>query len=412
MLSRYRVEGIRDTRQRVSRLLAALLVAAVLASAAPASAAVLDADYVGGVQVGASGSLRSSAPDLYIPAGVLETIDGRLLWARDADGRRAMASTTKIMTAVVVLENANLDDIVTVDKKAAAVGESSMGLVRGEKFKVRDLLKGVLIQSGNDAATLIAEHVGGSVEHFVEMMNAKAKALDLNNTHYANPHGLDAKGHYTSAADLTSLARYALRNPEFRAIVATYKTKVHSDLYTHSLTNHNTLLSMYKGAEGVKTGNTNDAGFSIVFAAKRGGIELVGAVMGAATPGGRAQQTKRLFDWGFKHYKLTQVVTDGERFGTVPVSDYMERVARAVAPETTSAAVFDLAGAVKQRVDLDESVRAPVKAGQEIGSLTIYQGQTVLKQVPLVADRDIPAPGFGQRIVFFFGKLWRGIFGS
>jgi len=397
---------------RLRHLVAAAVAATLLLTATPAAGAVLDADYVGSVQVGKKAELRAVAPDLYIPSGVLTTIDGRTLWARDPESQRAMASTTKIMTAVVVLENANLDDVVAVDKRAARVGESSMGLVNGEKFTVRDLLKGVLIQSGNDAATLVAEHVGGSVDNFVEMMNAKAAALDLKDTHYANPHGLDAKGHHTSADDLVSLARYAMRNPDFRAIVATYKTKVRSDLYTHSLTNHNSLLKSYRGAEGVKTGNTSDAGYCIVFAADRNGVELVGAVMGAATPGGRAQQTKKLFDWGFKHYKLTSLLDAGQRFGRVPVSDYMERTVGAISAEATSAAVFDLAGEVKQRIDLRKSVPAPVKAGETVGTLTIYQGKTVLRQVALVADKDIPAPSFGQRVVFFFGKLWRGIFGS
>lgn len=411
MRSRSRLLSTSPT-SRLRRTLVAALVAALLVFPSSAAAAVLDADYVGSVQVGKKAALRSEAPDLYIPSGLLATMDGTTLWARDPASERAMASTTKIMTAVVVLENADLDELVTVSRQAARVGESSMGLVTGEKFTVRELLRGVLIQSGNDAASLIAEHVGGSVDGFVEMMNDKAAALDLRDTHYANPHGLDAKDHHTSASDLVSLSRYAMRNPEFRSIVATYKTRVHSDLYTHTLTNHNTMLQSYRGAEGVKTGNTDDAGYCIVFAASRGGIELVGAVMGAATPGGREQQTKRLFNWGFKHYKMTRLVEQGARFGRVPVSDYMERTVGAVAAEETSAAVFDLAGEVKQRVDLYTDVPAPVAAGDTVGTLTVFQGKRVLKQVPLVADRDVPSPTAWQRVVFFFGKLWRGIFGG
>jgi hypothetical protein len=233
------------------RLVGATLLIALLLPVSGVHAAVLDGDVVGGVSVGAQGALRSAAPDLYIPSGQLSTIDGRELWARDMRARRAMASTTKMMTAVVVLENASLDDLVTVKRPASAVGESSMGLRSGETISVRDLLEGLLIQSGNDAAAALAQHVGGSVDGFVGMMNAKAKSLDLVNTRYLNPHGLDVPGHYTSAEDLTSLARYAMRDPEFRRIVGTFSTRIVTPKYTHQLTNHNLMLRIYRGASGL-----------------------------------------------------------------------------------------------------------------------------------------------------------------
>jgi D-alanyl-D-alanine carboxypeptidase (penicillin-binding protein 5/6) len=403
----------RSTLLTHTKALALLLTLVLLvAGATPARAAVLDADYVGGTKVSDSPALRSKAPDLYIPSGVLSTMDGRELWARDPESRRAMASTTKIMTAVVVLERANLNAMVTVDRTASKVGESAMGLVPGEKLTVGELLKGVLVQSGNDAATLIAEAVGGSTESFVQMMNSKAAQLDLINTAYVNPHGLDAKGHYTSAEDLTVLARYAMRSPVFRELVGTKQVKVRSDHYTHVLTSHNTMLKTYKGAEGIKTGWTDDAGYCIVVAAKRGDIELVGTVMGAASEGGRAQQAKRLLDWGFAHYRTTTVVTAGEALGRVRVSDYLERTVRAQAAETTAMPVFDLAGPVSRRVELQADVPAPVTKGDVLGTMTLYQGDAVLAQVPVVASADIPAPSVWQRVVFFFARIWRGTFGS
>lgn len=395
-----------------SILIAALVVPCLLVQAVPAGAAVLDNDYVGAVQVRSRESLRAAAPDLSMPSGVLSTMDGLELWARDPAARRAMASTTKIMTAVVVLERAGLDDVVTVDKRASTVGESAMGLVVGEQLTVGELLKGVLVQSGNDAATLIAEHVGGTVKDFVALMNQKAAALDLKDTHYANPHGLDQSGHYTSAADLTSLARYAMRNTVFRGIVGTYTVKVRSDRYTHVLTNHNGLLKTYKGAEGVKTGWTDDAGYCVVVAAKRNGIELVGTVMGTASDPDRARQAKKLLDWGFTHYRPTAVATAGESVGLVPVSDYLERMVGASVAQETTVPVFDLAGPVQRRVELLPDVPAPVRAGDRIGTLTVYQGKSILVQLPLVSDRDVPEPGIGMRGVFFFARIWRGIFGS
>jgi serine-type D-Ala-D-Ala carboxypeptidase (penicillin-binding protein 5/6) len=395
-----------------SVLSAVVAAACLLGPAVPAGAAVLDNDYVGAVQVSSSESLRGAAPDLSMPSGVLSTMDGRELWARDPAARRAMASTTKIMTAVVVLERAKLEEVVTVDRRASTVGESAMGLVVGERLTVGELLKGVLVQSGNDAATLIAEHVGGTVKDFVTLMNQKAAALDLKDTHYANPHGLDQFGHYTSAADLTSLARYAMRNTVFRGIVGTYTVKVRSDRYTHVLTNHNGLLKTYKGAEGVKTGWTNDAGYCVVVAAKRNGIEIIGTVMGTANELDRARQAKKLLDWGFTHYRSTQVAAAGEPVGMVPVSDYLERMVGVKVAQEATVPVFDLAGAVQRRVELSPSVPAPVKAGDRVGTLTVYQGKSILVQLPLVSDRDVPEPGIGMRVLFFFARIWRGIFGS
>ena len=397
--------------RRTAVLTAVLVSALLLAGAGPASAAVLDADYIGRTQVGDAPALRSKAPDLYIPSGVLMTMDGRELWARNPESRRAMASTTKIMTAIVVLEKADLNRIVTVDKVASAVGQSTMGLVAGERIPLGELLKGVLVQSGNDAATLAAETVGGSVESFVAMMNAKAAQLDLVNTHYVNPHGLDAKGHYTSAEDLTALARYAMRSPVFRQIVGTYTVKVRSDRYTHVLTNHNSLLKSYKGTEGVKTGWTDNAGYCVVFAVKRGNIEFVGTVMGAANEVGRAQQATKLMDWGFAHYETTTIVQGGEALGRVPVSDYLDRTVGAQTAETTSMPVFDLAGPVQRRIELKANVPAPISKGDVIGTMTLYQGDTVLTQVPVVASSDVPSPSIGQRIVFFFARIWRAVFG-
>ena len=397
--------------RRIASILAgaALVVSAGALAPQRVHAAVMDNDMIGGVKVGKGAAMRSKAPDLSIPSGILMTMDGRVLWARDPNARRAMASTTKIMTAVVALEKAGIEGTVTVDKTAAMVGQSSMGLVQGETFTMGELLKGVLVQSGNDAATLVAEHVGGTVDAFVAMMNAKAAALDLTNTHYANPHGLDQAGHYTSAADLAALARYAMRIPVFREIVGTYKVKVRSDRYTHVLQSHNDLLKSYPGAEGIKTGWTDDAGYCVAAAAKRGDIELLGVIMGAASEGDRSKQAKRLLDWGFSHYKPVEVTTAGRSYGTVPVSDYVDIGVTAVSAETTSLPVLDVTGPIQTTVELLASVRAPVKAGDRIGTLNVYQGSAMLTQLPLTADRDVRAPNALEVVGIFFIRLWNGI---
>lgn len=397
-------------RYAAALLLSALCACAVVPRAA--SAAVLDGDFIDGVKVGTRPDYREIGPDLYIPAGQLSTIDGRELWSRDSEARHAMASTTKIMTAVVVLEHAGLDEVVSVGRTETTVGESGMRLRAGERLTVRELLEGLLIQSGNDAGVALAIHVGGSVDGFVRMMNEKAVQLDLANTHYMNPHGLDAAEHFTSAQDLTALTRYAMQKPEFRRIVAIYETNVVTEKYTHKLKSHNLMLKQYEGAKGVKTGWTNDAGYCIVVAAERGDIELVGTVLGAASEQGRFGQATRLMDWGFRHYQMADVVREGTRTGNVRVTEYVERTVPTVAAETTRAPVFAPAGPVKTRIDLPETVDAPVERGQRIGTITAYQGDRMLAQVPLVADKDIPEPTVWQKIGFFFTRIWKGIFGT
>lgn len=399
-------------QRAATSLLAALVALAVLSGPAPARAAVLDGDFVGGVTVGSDTTLRDQAIDVYIPAGVLQTSDGRELWARAPEDHRAMASTTKIMTAVIVLERANLDEIVTVGTVDLRPDESSMGLRKGERVTIRDLLEGMLIASGNDAANQLAVTVGGDTSSFVKLMNEKAKALDLVNTHYADAEGLDAPDHYTSAEDLTSLARYAMRFPEFRRIVSTPKAIVRSDLYTHVLKSTDLMLGQPGGFEGVKTGNTKNAGYCFVAAVKRGDVELYATILGAATETGRFGQALKVVEWGFAHYRPTQIATAGDHLGRIRVSDYIERTVAVETAETTSVPVFDIDGPVRRRVQLSADVPAPVKRGQRVGTVTLYQGDKLLAQVPAVASADIPVPTFGQRVTFFFVRIWNWIIGK
>jgi D-alanyl-D-alanine carboxypeptidase (penicillin-binding protein 5/6) len=409
MLVRFRSPLVRHA---AASMLAVLVGLTVLVGPASARAAVLDGDYVNNVLVGTDPSLRSQAIDVYIPAGVLETADGRELWARAPQDHRAMASTTKIMTAVIVLERADLDQIVTVGTVDLRPDESSMGLRKGERVTIRDLLEGMLIASGNDAATALAQAVAGDVPSFVKLMNDKATALDLVNTHYVDPEGLDAPGHYTSAEDLASLARYAMTFPEFRRIVSTPKAIVRSDKYTHVLKSTDMLLGHYDGVEGVKTGNTAQAGYCFVAAVKRGDLELYATIMGAATETGRFQQAQKVLDWGFLHYKPTQIARAGDHLGRIRVSDYIERTVAVETGETTSVPVFDIAGPVQRRVQISAQVAAPVKRGERVGTVTLFQGGQMLAQVPAVASSDIPVPTFGQRVAFFFIRIWNWVIGK
>jgi serine-type D-Ala-D-Ala carboxypeptidase (penicillin-binding protein 5/6) len=353
-----------------------------------------------------------SAPPVSAPAGLLVTADGRVLWSRNADQRRAMASTTKIMTAVLVLERANLTDVVTVPKSAHAVAQSTVNLTPGESLTVEQLLQIMLVESANDAAYTLAEHVGGSVDGFVRMMNEKAASLGLRNTHYANPHGLDVPGHYSSANDLAALARYAMRKPVFRSTVALRSVMVpgpHGERRVFPGTDQ--LLGKYPGMEGIKTGMTNQAGYCLVSAAKRGPVEIYGVILGTKSEQARFDQTRRLLDWAFAHYRLLPVIQPVTRVGTIPVSDWLDKDIVARVADTTSTALFDLAGPVQRRYELRPSVRAPVRAGDVVGVVTAYQGSSVLATLPVVASADMAGPGFWERARIWWVRSWQGMFG-
>lgn len=222
------------------------------------------------------------APPVSATAAYLVDMDtGKVLFKKNANARRAMASTTKITTAILTLMHSHLSDEVTASKAAATVGESTMSLRAGEQMPVRDLLYGLMLNSGNDAAVALAEHVGGTQKHFVAMMNALAHSLHMTNTHYVTPHGLDANGHYTSAHDLATVALFAMRNPTFRRIVSTEyfhipKGKHHKE---HWLGNINKALYWYPGANGVKPGQTDRAGLCLVVSAHRNGHNVLAVVL-------------------------------------------------------------------------------------------------------------------------------------
>jgi len=346
-------------------------------------------------------------------AGELLTMDGRVLWSRQADARRAMASITKIMTAVVVLENADLAARATIDTASASVGESTSYIRPGDTLTVRELLEAMLVVSGNDAAFALASHTSTSVAGFVAMMNAKAAQLGLKGTHFANPHGLDAKDHYTTADDLAALTRYAMKNPTFRTIVAKDTVTLTSkDGTKRTLKSTDLLLDSYPGAEGVKTGWTDKAGHSVVSAARRSAVELVSIVLGTVSDAARFRQARKLLDWGFKHYAPATLATAGTPAGSVPVSDYLDKAVPVMVGVTTSTPVFDLAGPLSRRYETASQVSAPVSKGQLLGVVLVSQGGKTLARVPVVAASAVAAPGPWEAFTIWTTRLWRGVFGG
>ena len=226
-----------------------------------------------------------------------------VIYGKEENTRRKMASTTKIMTCMVVLEKGELTDTVIVSKKAAGTGGSRVGLKTGDKVSVQDLLYGLMLCSGNDAAVALAEHVGGSVEGFADLMNEKARQLNLSNTHFVTPHGLDNEEHYTTAYELAIMADYALKNNNFSSIVGTKNITININGNPRNLSNTNELLGSFEGIYGVKTGFTNGANRCLVTSCKREKLDIITIVLGADTKKFRTQDSVKLINYAMNIYK-------------------------------------------------------------------------------------------------------------
>lgn len=385
----------------------------ILGLTTPASGVVRPTDTVGDVAVAdLSVEPAAKAPSLDAAAGVLVTADGRVLWSRTPDEERAMASTTKIMTAILALENAGLDEPILVSQRAATIGEAAARLKPGATYPLSMLLEAMLVKSGNDASIAVAEHIGGSVDGFVTMMNDKARQLGLEHTSFANPHGLDAPGHYTSARDLGTLARYAMSNDEFRRMVVLGEIVVDGDAGAQEFENSNLLIGTLEGATGVKTGWTSRAGYCLVASAERRGIELFAVVLGTKDEMERFQEAGLLLEWGFVHYAERRLAETGEVLAVVPVADYLDLTIDAVVGIPATLPVFDLAGEVTRTVSVPETVDAPIARGDRLGTLSLVQGERLIAQVPLIAVTDVRRPTLPERFWIALVRAWRSLFGT
>ena len=351
---------------------------------------------------------RAAAPavdaDAYI---VVDPATGETLAERAPDRGLPMASTTKIMTALVVLETADLEQVVTVPAEAA-IGGSSGGLVAGERLRVGDLVTALLVPSGNDAAVTLAEGVAGSHEAFVARMNRRARELGLTSTRFANPHGLDAQGHRASVRDLVTLARVAMRNPVFRETVSQRRATIPgpNGAGTRTYVSENSLLDTDPDVDGVKTGMTDGAGFALVAHARRRPTapELYAALIGSPSEAARARDGERLLELGRAGYAPATLIAEGAVFGRVPVDD---RPGTAVAYRAAAPLVapLRLGQPVTETVSAPPEIEAPVVEGQVIGSVTLRQGERVLGRRDLVAAEGAGEPGVWDRVRAGFEAL-------
>ncbi len=333
-------------------------------------------------------------------AVLLDAQTGRLLYEKEPDRRALIASTTKIMTALIVCEQCNVLDRMRIPKEAVGIEGSSMYLKEGEVLTLQDLLYGLMLHSGNDAAVALAIYCGGTVEGFAGLMNDKARQLGMTGTHFSNPNGLDAPDHYSTARDMAVLAAYAMKNPIFRQTVSTKTVTVGS----RSLRNHNKLLWQLDGAEGVKTGYTKAAGRILVSSATRQGRRLIAVTMN--DPNDWADH-KALLEEGFSRYQVRKIVSAGDCLGTVEVAGGQSKTVELLALEDFS---YALASEERPTVRISGPgfVYAPVAQGQSAGVAHIVLGDAPVGKVPLIYGQTVELEPEKEKPVPFWKKWFGG----
>ena len=323
------------------------------------------------------------APDNSAGSAVLiEAGSGKVLYGKNEHARSRIASTTKIMTALVILETCPLDEQVTIEAAWTGIEGSSMGLAAGATYTVEQLLYGMMLASGNDAATALACHAAGSIERFAAQMNARAEQLGMADSHFANPHGLDADGHYSTAYDMALLASAAMENDSFRTIVATKEMRVGDRM----LKNHNRLLWSCEGVIGVKTGYTKQAGRSLVSCAERDGMRLICVTLGDPNDW---DDHAALYDWAEQAYDGNLVLDATQPVATLPVISGV-RGEVAVYPAQSVTLVAEADSQTEVRLELPKFVYASVMQGQRAGTASVYQDGALHESVPLVFAEDVP----------------------
>ncbi len=336
---------------------------------------------------------------------VVEGNSKRVLFQKNANQKLPMASTTKIMTAITAIENCkDLNEKFEVSKKAVGVPGTSLYLREGDIYSVRDLLYALMLISGNDASVAIAERVGGSTSEFITMMNDLAKKIGVKNTHFANTHGLDADGHYTTAYDLAIITSYALENPIFQEIVSTKNTKIvnKKDDTNRYLKNKNKLLFTLENCVGVKTGYTDDAGRCLVSAVDKDGMKLVCVVLNC---GPMFEESAALLKECLNKYKMCNITELYEYDRTVAVEKGAKKFAKI---GTKNEFFYPLNEKeiknLKFIYDYQKTVYAPLKSGSEIGQIQTFLGNNLLFSEKIYTIEDIKPKSVLQRMKDFFGE--------
>jgi len=318
---------------------------------------------------------------------VIDRLTGRVLYEKRAYTERPMASTTKIMTAILALERGKLKDTVTVTQRAARVTGSNIHLKENERISLNDLLYGLMLSSGNDAAIAIAEHIGGTVENFALMMTKKANEIGAKNTAFQTPHGLDKDGHYSTPYDLAIMARYALKNKKFAEIVSTRETIISGG---RKLTNTNEMLTGFPGADGVKTGYTGKAGRCLVSSATRKGWQIISVVLGSASRQIRASDSAKILSYAFNSYELVNLDNLINTEYKIKIDkgkvDYL--VFKGMGEELYPLRK-DEVSTLKVNYNFPKKIEAPCKKGAVIGHITYSSGGKNIKSFNISLTQNI-----------------------
>jgi serine-type D-Ala-D-Ala carboxypeptidase (penicillin-binding protein 5/6) len=363
---------------------AAALVVAVLLSLAVAAAPA---------------AAQGGPPDVDAPAAVLvEASTGDVIYERDADERRPIASTTKLMTALLAIENMALDDVLTAPAYEAGPAESVIGLREGERMTVRDLLRALLLASANDAAEALAVGLSGTTEAFVDEMNRRADQLGLKDTSYANPIGLDEEGNHSTPRDLVELARILRRKPFFRETVDLPRTVLRSGARRRTVQNRNTLIREVPLVDGVKTGRTLQAGYVLVGSASRDGVSVLSAVLGEPSEAARDADTLALLRYGLSRYERRTVLREGRRLRAADL-EYRDEQVDLVAAETVERVLRRGERARVRVVDAPTELDGPLPAGAEVGAVEVRVRGRVVERVPLVTTVAVEEASMADRVM-------------
>jgi len=321
---------------------------------------------------------------------LLDGEKGQLILSRNANEPRPVASTTKVLTAIVVLDYADVNEIATVSDNAARTPQYAIGLKAGQQLTVEELLKAALVKSANDAAVVLAEHVAGNEGFFAHLMNKKAFLLGASQTHFENSSGLPAQEHVSTAYDLAILGRYALTIPEIAELVGARQVEFKHPDYQQPLVlkNTNTLLEVYPGANGIKTGTTNAAGKCLLASAQRDGRQLIAVTLHS---GNRQADCSRLLDYGFNETKPVVVLSPRETFKEIPAD---KGVLIPIVPERqVELWMGEGTPNIEKIVDINYHINLPVKKGTRVGSISLFADGKLVERVPLVVGEDIYGEG-------------------
>jgi D-alanyl-D-alanine carboxypeptidase (penicillin-binding protein 5/6) len=378
----------------LSALLAAVMTACSLAGSAAATAASV-------------ATAETGPPAVHAAAyEVVDARTGNVLASSAAHARLPIASITKLMTVIVALAHHRLTDVVTVDPRAAAVGEESIYLDAGDRLTVADLVDGALIQSANDAADALALSVAPSFPAFAVLMNAEAERLGLHDSHFVRPDGLDAPGEYSSAADVTTLARQAMRIRVIRDAVRQETATIAGGRTLHTWDD---LLGVFPGVIGVKTGHTDQAGWCQVVAARGRGVTVYVTLLGGPSRSVRNGDLGSLLAWGLAQFQVVTAIDAGQTYATVKLP--YGRAPLALVPARALNAVAQVGKGLSERVVAPVSVSLPVRQGQVLGRVEIREGNRLVGARPLVASRSVARPGVAGRVGWYASRTFHHLAG-